>query len=362
MRVISDLNTWCLSLLLGLLWWRGDQALGDGGVDVWRRAVELVKGRVEQACGLVMASMSNHVASAAPPLAPPTWVVECATFGVLSWLVLGCTFVCLATCVEFANRLGWLRGLELNTAALDERGREAQASLVREAQRESLVQWMVRPFLLSAFYAAVVRPRYGPLDAPFPSLRTALPQLFVCMLVDDTWFYWAHRVCHEVPFLYRNIHKKHHRFFRTTVWAVEFAHPLEDLFVNTTATMLGGVVQGAHPGVIVLYAALKLYQSTEAHCGYAVKFPLSIGSLIDSMDASPAHHYHHAAVTSNYGGWFMFWDWVCGTDAKYRAHITVNKGAELPAYAQARRPYANDAKWPSIMLVVKETHAQPKLD
>ena len=38
----------------------------------------------------------------------------------------------------------------------------------------------------------------------------------------DTLFYWTHRALHQPP-LYRLLHKKHHEFKASTVWASELA-------------------------------------------------------------------------------------------------------------------------------------------
>jgi hypothetical protein len=44
-----------------------------------------------------------------------------------------------------------------------------------------------------------------------PSLPTFLAQVFFCLCVDDTIFYWSHRGLHH-PSIYKYIHKKHHLF------------------------------------------------------------------------------------------------------------------------------------------------------
>lgn len=46
-------------------------------------------------------------------------------------------------------------------------------------------------------------------------------QIFVCIMVDDTLFYWSHRLLHH-PKIYGMIHKKHHTFKHTIGIAVEY--------------------------------------------------------------------------------------------------------------------------------------------
>ena len=94
----------------------------------------------------------------------------------------------------------------------------------------------------------------------------------------------------------------------------------------------------------IIYVAMKLYQSLEAHSGYNIPFPFSISSVIDCMDCAPAHDFHHSANVGNFGGFFMFWDWICGTDAAYKRAVMTKK-AETIAYRTARRPYEHDAMY-----------------
>ena len=167
-----------------------------------------------------------------------------------------------------------------------------------------------------------------------PAVLPATPQ------VDDALFYWSHRAMHESRWLYKHVHRQHHQFVHTVGLAVEYAHPAEDL-ANAVATMAGPLLLGAHMGVVWLYAALKLTQSIDAHSGYELPFPLSVWSVVDAMDAAPAHGnphvrfflgcvaqmiseisvrigYHHSHSNGCYGGYFVFWDRLCGTDRAYK--------------------------------------------
>ena len=144
-----------------------------------------------------------------------------------------------------------------------------------------------------------------------PAVLPATPQ------VDDALFYWSHRAMHESRWLYKHVHRQHHQFVHTVGLAVEYAHPVEDL-ANAVATMAGPLLLGAHMGVVWLYAALKLTQSIDAHSGFDLPFPLSVWSVVDAMDAAPAHGYHHSHSNGCYGGYFVFWDRLCGTDRAYK--------------------------------------------
>src|SRR4051795_10360295 len=53
-----------------------------------------------------------------------------------------------------------------------------------------------------------------------------LVHLLAFVLIEDTIFYWAHRALH-VPWLFRRVHARHHRFRFVRAHAAEYAHPLE---------------------------------------------------------------------------------------------------------------------------------------
>lgn len=70
-----------------------------------------------------------------------------------------------------------------------------------------------------------------------PSWGTVLWHLLICSQIDDFLFYWLHRLCHT-GWLYKNIHKRHHEFKNTVAIAVEWAHPAEEILVNTIPTVV----------------------------------------------------------------------------------------------------------------------------
>ena len=44
-----------------------------------------------------------------------------------------------------------------------------------------------------------------------------------------------------------------------------------------------------------------------------------------TMTKKSRHDFHHSHNSGNYGGFFMFWDWACGTDAAYKRHLRAAK-------------------------------------
>ncbi|KAF6812570.1 fatty acid hydroxylase [Colletotrichum musicola] len=49
-------------------------------------------------------------------------------------------------------------------------------------------------------------------SVPFPSAAKILFQVTIFFIIENAWHYWTHRALHASPFLYRTIHKTHHRY------------------------------------------------------------------------------------------------------------------------------------------------------
>ena len=149
----------------------------------------------------------------------------------------------------------------------------------------------------------------------------ALCALFCgAQLWHEVLFYLSHRAFHEVPFLYRHIHKRHHEFVGTVAIAAEYAHPLENFLANAIPTtgFLLFVAQAPQP-VWAVWLALRMFETYESHSGYC--FSTSRCSVIFGLlnGVRAKHHaFHHIANKGNYGGPLM--DYFFGTMGAYFLH------------------------------------------
>ena len=199
-------------------------------------------------------------------------------------------------------------------------GKYPEPALVRECLKDHLIDSLVvRWFVLYGAYDLFTW-RGGDFATVgsdgLPASAGALARdLLVCVLIDDTWFYWSHRLLHT-KLLYKAIHKQHHKFRVTVGIAAEYAHPVEGIISNAASTIVGPLLLGSHVSVVWLYTFLKLHQTIEAHSGYIVPYPYSVWSLLDVMD-NGRHEFHHSHNVGNYGGMFFFWDWAMGTDKAF---------------------------------------------
>lgn len=142
--------------------------------------------------------------------------------------------------------------------------------------------------------------------------------------MEDTGFYWIHRLLHH-PYLYGKIHKIHHEFTETFSLNSTISHPFEFLFNVLLPLMSGPVIFGYFEGVNILtfwiWIVFREMRGTDAHSGYHLPFhPLRIISSI--YNGPKFHDFHHSIKgrNQNFGG-YIFWDLICGTSTKYYEHL-----------------------------------------
>eukprot|EP00743_Colponemidia_sp_Colp-15_P015758 GILK01019047.1.p1 GENE.GILK01019047.1~~GILK01019047.1.p1 ORF type:complete len:242 (-),score=5.21 GILK01019047.1:39-764(-) len=144
------------------------------------------------------------------------------------------------------------------------------------------------------------------------------------LFMNETGFYWTHRLLHEVPFLYRTIHKKHHKYIGSISIAAEYAHPLETIFSSIVPLFFMTAFVPTSPVVFPLWVMLRLLETYESHSGYC--FDGSFLSQKFNMTYSGYtlfHDFHHVANKGNYGQGGIFWDYLCDTDSLFRSKVAA---------------------------------------
>lgn len=147
-----------------------------------------------------------------------------------------------------------------------------------------------------------------------------LKGIVVAMLWEDFFLYWGHRLLHQPPF-YKLFHKKHHEF-KTNIPAVsEYATIGEVMLDNVLPTVIGGFVSAHlfqwHVISFWIWLGLRVSESCDSHCGY--QLPWSPWCLFPVIQGGAARHeFHHSHNIGNYGSFFVFWDWLCGTDVAWK--------------------------------------------
>lgn len=141
-----------------------------------------------------------------------------------------------------------------------------------------------------------------------------LPVSFVfCLLLQDTWFYWTHRLMHR-PKLFRTMHAVHHASRPPTAWAAMSFHPTEALTMAFFVPILVFVVP-LHVGVVGLLLLVMTVMGVTNHMGWEMFPRRLVEGLVGSWLITASHHEkHHQRYDCNFGLYFRIWDRFCGTD------------------------------------------------
>ena len=144
-------------------------------------------------------------------------------------------------------------------------------------------------------------------------------------------------------YLYKHIHKIHHKYSAPFGLAAEYAHPAE-VFILGAGTVCGPLLycyftQNLHLLTVLIWIVLRLFQAIDAHSGYGhyplmlvfsrcldnlnlffLDFPWSLNHILPFWSGAEHHDFHHMAFTNNFSTSFRWWDRIFGTDIKYREY------------------------------------------
>lgn len=141
----------------------------------------------------------------------------------------------------------------------------------------------------------------------------ALDVIFV-FFVDDAWFYMWHRAMHEIKFVYRHVHRIHHRAYAPLPMHLLYVHPIEWM-VGVIGPGLGFALLFLfhdHVSAYTIWIAggLRQLHELDIHSGMRSVF----ARYIPILAHTDTHDYHHRYPTKgNYSSTFRIWDRVFGT-------------------------------------------------
>ena len=146
-----------------------------------------------------------------------------------------------------------------------------------------------------------------------------VPALIWFIFVDETLFYWIHRMLH-LPFFYKRIHYIHHSMDDKELYSLigEYSHFIENFF-NDIVPLLSGPFIWAYfcpmnISIFVCWMIFRQIRSMDAHSNYDFPYhPMKVLSPI--YDGARQHLSHHTLKgrRTNFGG-FNIWDKLMGTD------------------------------------------------
>lgn len=161
--------------------------------------------------------------------------------------------------------------------------------------------------------------------------------IVLMMVVQDTYFYWTHRLMHHRR-LFRWFHRTHHRSTNPNPWTTYSVAPLEAL-VDSFGGMAILMLVPACGLALFTFTWINTAYAVYTHLGYEL-YPRAFGTHWFGrwINTSVAHNTHHAKARYNYSWYFLFWDRAMGTldphyDERFRQRRATGQGAApLPSF------------------------------
>lgn len=159
--------------------------------------------------------------------------------------------------------------------------------------------------------------------------------ILVYLFLQDTYFYWTHRLMH-LRYLYQIVHKTHHQSRPPTAWAAFSFHPYESLISAWFLPALTLVIP-IHIGAVVFILFYMTVCAVLNHCGREIIPQSLLQSWPGQFMITATHHnLHHKNYQCNYGLYFRFWDRLLHTDS-------MEYGPELKSRPRLKNPESKTA-------------------
>lgn len=142
------------------------------------------------------------------------------------------------------------------------------------------------------------------------------------ILFMDLGMYVFHRVAH-IAWIYRLLHRFHHRHVVTNPISLFVLHPLE-VFGFGALMIAFLMLYTMDLNGLMLYLGLNVLFGTIGHSGVE-PFPAAWNKVpvLRLLGSSTFHAGHHAQLTCNFGFYTLLWDKIFGTlDPDYESRFT----------------------------------------
>jgi sterol desaturase/sphingolipid hydroxylase (fatty acid hydroxylase superfamily) len=190
--------------------------------------------------------------------------------------------------------------------------------IFRKSWLNDVVYLFLNGLLIKLGLAAVILPTMAASLWIVPaSLRDGLRglplwlQLPAVILIADIGFYWAHRMFHSVPSLWK-FHVIHHSIEELDWLAAHRVHPIDQTFTKA-ASFIPIFALGFSEAAIGLFAVIFYWHALLIHANVRI----GIGPLQWLICSPRFHHWHHSndleARNKNFAGQLSFLDLLFGT-------------------------------------------------
>lgn len=158
---------------------------------------------------------------------------------------------------------------------------------------------------LDAFVASEHTARWGSPTAT-PGALEILRDVAISALVFEVLFYYAHRILHEVDWLYRTVHSTHHYHTHPVAWTGVHCSPTEMLVANVFPAAAGPVLLGSHPVTRAFWWFIAIVTVVTTHSGLC----------LPCMPNARMHDAHHELSGECFGSLGIL-DALHGTNRRF---------------------------------------------
>ncbi len=136
--------------------------------------------------------------------------------------------------------------------------------------------------------------------------------LVLLVFIDDTWFYWYHRLLHTKKW-FRYVHFVHHKSFDVNPLTSLSFHIVEPFFLFFWIIPVSMIIPIYAP-LLIIFQIISILNNVKSHLWYEFYSKWFNKSIFKFVSTSTHHNMHHSKINWNYGWYFRIWDKLLKTE------------------------------------------------
>ena len=187
-----------------------------------------------------------------------------------------------------------------------QRNRATPADVRREI-RYSLVTTLLFSLVGFSVYLGSQNGIFRIYGGEIPGASRLFLEFSAFVLLHDAYFYWAHRMMHS-RWLFRHVHRVHHKSGTPTPWAAYAFAPPEAL-LEAAIMPLAASLFPIHELTAFLFVTHMIVRNVIGHAGIELFPGWWLKAPVLCLVTTTTHHdLHHSHAGYNYGLYFTWWD------------------------------------------------------